>query len=110
MALLRHVGVVAVLGGSRVTWRSTVSPRSTWHPGTTRPVQPLDGDVLADGAGTAICGAISRTNAASHRSCALLVSSMTTRSVNVPPMSTPRRAVTALSLHRDRDKAGKMKA
>src|SRR4029450_4275069 len=38
-----------------------------------------------------------------------VVSSITTRSVKVPPMSTPSRDATALSLHRRRDTAGKMK-
>ena len=38
-----------------------------------------------------------------------VVSSITTRSVKVPPMSTPSRAATAPSLHRRRDTPGKMK-
>src|SRR5262245_26925735 len=39
-----------------------------------------------------------------------VVSSITTRSVKVPPMSTPSRDATALSLHRRRDSPGKMKS
>src|SRR5262245_18038419 len=38
-----------------------------------------------------------------------VASSITTRSVKVPPMSTPSRDATALSLHRRRDTVGKMR-